>query len=215
VRGHRVFAALYDSMLRSTERAGLGEMRAELLAEAAGRTLEIGAGTGLNLPHYTGAVSELVLTEPDPYMARKLRRKLTEEPPAPARVEVAEAPAERLPFDDSSFDSAVSTLVLCSVERPQAAISEIARVLKPDGRLLCLEHVRDPRNAGLARWQDRLERPWGWIAGGCHPNRDTVGALEAAGLEGHALQRDALPSVPPLVRPMIRGRVARRAEPVP
>ena len=101
----------------------------------------------------------------------------------------------------------VSTLVLCSVEAPAAATGEIARVLKPDGRLLYLEHVRsgDP---GLARWQDRLERPWGWLGAGCHPNRDTVAQLEAAGLETE-LVRDRLPKVPPIVRPMVRGSAHR------
>lgn len=205
MREHRIFASVYDLMLRGTERGGLRDMRAELLSEARGRTLELGAGTGLNLAHYTGAVTELVLTEPDPHMARRLRRRLQDEPPAPARVEVVEAPAERLPFEDGSFDSVVSTLVLCSVETPATATGEIVRVLKPDGRLLYLEHVRADDD-GLARWQDRLERPWGWLGAGCHPNRDTVAQLQAAGLETESLVRDRMPKAPPIVRPVVRGR---------
>jgi ubiquinone/menaquinone biosynthesis C-methylase UbiE len=205
LREHRIFASVYDLMLRGTERGGLRDMRAELLSEAGGRTLELGAGTGLNLAHYTGAVTELVLTEPDPHMARRLRRRLQDEPPAPARVEVVEAPAERLPFEDGSFDSVVSTLVLCSVETPATATGEIARVLKPDGRLLYLEHVRADDD-GLARWQDRLERPWGWLGAGCHPNRDTVAQLQAAGFETESLVRDRMPKAPPIVRPVVRGR---------
>lgn len=208
MRGHRVFAAVYDRMLRGTERAGLEDMRAELLAEARGQTLELGAGTGLNLAHYTSAVTELVLTEPDPHMAQRLRKRLEEEPPAPDRVEVVETPAERLPFEDRSFDSVVSTLVLCSVEDPAAATGEIVRVLKPDGRLLYLEHVRSG-DRGLARWQDRLERPWGWLGAGCHPNRDTVAQLQAAGLETESLVSDRLPKAPPIVRPMVRGSASR------
>ncbi len=204
MRGHRIFAGLYDRMLSGTERAGLRDMRAELLAEARGRTLELGAGTGLNLAHYTDAVTELVLTEPDPHMARRLRKRLDDEPPAPDRVDVVETPAERLPFEDGSFDSVVSTLVLCSVETPSAAIGEIVRVLKPDGRLLTLEHVRSP-DSGLARWQDRLERPWGWLGAGCHPNRDTVAELETVGLETDSLVRDRMPKAPPIVRPVVRG----------
>jgi ubiquinone/menaquinone biosynthesis C-methylase UbiE len=204
LREHRIFASVYDLMLRGTERGGLRDMRAELLSEAGGRTLELGAGTGLNLAHYTGAVTELVLTEPDPHMARRLRRRLQDEPPAPARVEVVEAPAERLPFEDGSFDSVVSTLVLCSVETPATATGEIVRVLKPDGRLLYLEHVRADDD-GLARWQDRLERPWGWLGAGCHPNRDTVAQLQAAGLETESLVRDRMPKAPPIVRPVVRG----------
>ena len=209
MRGHRIFAALYDWMLRGTERAGLQDMRAELVAEARGRTLELGAGTGLNLAHYTDAVTELVLTEPDPHMARRLRGRLHEEPPAPSRVEVVEAPAEHVPFDDESFDSVVATLVLCSVEEPGAAAREVARVLKPEGRFLCLEHVRGPEGDRVVRWQDRLERPWGWIAAGCHPNRDTVAELDAAGLETAGLARDRLPKAPPIVRPMVRGSAGR------
>lgn len=208
MRGHRIFAAMYDRMLRGTERAGLQDMRAELLAGARGRTLELGAGTGLNLAHYTSEVTELILTEPDPFMARRLRQRLVDEPPASARVEVVETPAERLPFEDASFDTVVSTLVLCSVESPGAATREIARVLKPDGRLLYLEHVRSG-DRGLARWQDRLERPWGWLGAGCHPNRDTVAALQAAGFQTTGLARDRLPKAPPIVRPMVRGSAGR------
>ena len=102
----------------------------------------------------------------------------------------------------------VSTLVLCSVEDPAAATGEIVRVLKPDGRLLYLEHVRSG-DRGLARWQDRLERPWGWLGAGCHPNRDTVAQLQAAGLETESLVRDRLPKAPPIVRPMVRGSASR------
>jgi ubiquinone/menaquinone biosynthesis C-methylase UbiE len=209
LRGHRIFAGLYDLMLRGTERAGLSDMRAELLAGARGRTLELGAGTGLNLAHYTGDVTELVLTEPDPFMARRLRQRLQDEPPAPARVEVVEASAERLPFEDGSFDTVVSTLVLCSVESPGAAAREIARVLKPEGRFLCLEHVRGRDGDGVVRWQDRLERPWGWIAAGCHPNRDTVAELQAAGFQTTGLASGRMPKAPPIVRPLVRGEASR------
>ena len=202
--GHRFFAALYDRMLAGTEKAGLSEMRAALVADARGRTLELGAGTGLNLSHYTDAVTELVATEPDPFMARRLRDKLSLHPPAPGSVEVVEAAAESLPFEDDSFDTVVGTLVLCTVDDPDAAVREIGRVLKPDGRFLYLEHVRDPDEGGLARWQDRLERPWGWVGAGCHPNRDTAGTLAAAGFDIQP-DRGKLPKAPPIVRPLIRG----------
>ena len=103
----------------------------------------------------------------------------------------------------------VSTLVLCSVEAPDRAVAEIVRVLDPAGRLLCVEHVRSPDSRRLAGWQDRLERPWGWFTGGCHPNRDTVAELEAAGLRTESLVRDGLPKAPPLVRPLVRGTAGR------
>jgi ubiquinone/menaquinone biosynthesis C-methylase UbiE len=202
---HRIFAAIYDRLLAGTEEAGLQEMREELLREAEGRTLELGAGTGLNLPHYTASVTELVLTEPDRFMVARLRRRLAAEPPAPNAVEVVEAGAERLPFEDASFDTVVSTLVFCSVDDPGEAMSEVARVLRPQGRLLYLEHVRSPDSERLARWQDRLERPWGWFAGGCHPNRPTGEALRSTGLEVERQDQAQMPKAPPLARPLIRG----------
>src|SRR5689334_13089096 len=162
-------------------------MRAELLAEARGRTLELGAGTGSNLPYYRDSVEELVLTEPDPHMARRLRRRLEGEGPLRGRATVREVPAETLPFEDRSLDTIVATLVLCTVDDPDRVASEIARLLREDGRLLVLEHVRSD-DSRLARWQDRLAGPWGWMAGGCHPNRDTIGVLRAAGIEPGALE---------------------------
>jgi ubiquinone/menaquinone biosynthesis C-methylase UbiE len=208
MRGHRLFAALYDRMLAGTERAGLTEMRAGLLSGARGRTLELGAGTGLNLRHYPEAVDELVLTEPDPHMARRLRGRLAEEPPLAHSVVVVEAAAESLPFDAASFDTAVCTLVLCSVDDPPRAAAEVARVLRPGGRLLYLEHVRGDERS-LARWQDRLERPWGWIGAGCHPNRATGETLIASGLIVERLERERMPKAPPIVRPLIVGTAVK------
>jgi ubiquinone/menaquinone biosynthesis C-methylase UbiE len=206
--GHRVFAAVYDAMMSRPERHGLGERRAGLLAAASGRTLELGAGTGANVGYYPAAVTELVLTEPDPYMARRLRGKLGAVPPA-VRTEVIEASAERLPVDDGSFDTVVCTLVLCSVDDPALVAAEVARVLRTDGRWLIFEHVRDPTSGTLARWQDRLERPWGWLGAGCHPNRDTAATLGAAGFDVSKLTADVLPKAPPLARPAIKGAVSR------
>jgi SAM-dependent methyltransferase len=208
IRGHRFFAAIYDRMLDSSERAGLAEMRSGTLAGAAGRVLEIGGGTGHNLGRYPGGVASLTVTEPDPHMAKRLRARVAAEPP-PFPVDVIEAPAEALPFDDESFDTVVSTLVLCTVDDPGRAASEVHRVLAPAGRFLFLEHVRDPAEGSLARWQDRFDRPWGWIAGGCHPNRDTVAALRKAGFDLE-FEEAEFPKAPPLARPMVDG-VATRA----
>ena len=204
---HRLFAAIYDRLITGAERAGLAEMRHSLLADARGRTLELGAGTGLNLAHYPPSVSELVLAEPDPHMAKRLRRRVELEPP-PLPVEVISASAEDLPFDDGSFDTVVSTLVLCTVEDPGRAVAEARRVLAPGGALLFLEHVRAAR-PGLARLQDLLERPWGWVAGGCHPNRATADAIAGAGFWVERLERDRLPRALPLVSPAIRGAARR------
>ena len=195
----RLFAAIYDRMLADTEEAGLRERRRRLLQNARGRVLEIGAGTGLNLPHYGEGVTQLVLTEPSPYMAQRLRRSVGDRD-----ARVVEAGAEALPFDDAAFDCVVSTLVLCSVGDPDRAVAEITRVLRPGGRLLFLEHVRseDPK---LARWQDRLRRPWGLVGDGCHPNRDTVASLRGGGLVVEQLDRGRMPKAPPIVRPTVDG----------
>jgi ubiquinone/menaquinone biosynthesis C-methylase UbiE len=205
---HPLFARFYDRLLANTERAGLADMRHRLLSSASGRVLELGAGTGHNLEHYTDAVTELVLAEPDPNMAAILRERLESEGTAAGQPSVIEAPAEELPFDDGSFDVVVATLVLCTVERPVRALAEARRVLVEGGRFLFLEHVRSAR-PGLARWQDWLERPWGFFAGGCHPNRPTDQLLAGAGFWIDSLERDKLPKAPPLVRPVIRGVAIR------
>ncbi len=205
---HPLFARFYDRMIAGTERAGLGEMRQRLLSSASGRVLELGAGTGSNLEHYTDAVTELVLAEPDPNMATLLRERLEREGTPAGNPSVIEAPAEDLPFDDGSFDVVVATLVLCTVENPVRAVAEVRRVLVEGGRFLYLEHVRSAR-PGLARWQDWLERPWGWVAGGCHPNRATDQLLASAGFWIDSLERDKLPKAPPLVRPVIHGVAIR------
>jgi ubiquinone/menaquinone biosynthesis C-methylase UbiE len=207
--GHPIFAAIYDRLLAESEREGLGELRSKLLGGAGGRTLELGSGTGANLEHYTSAVTELVMTEPDPHMARRLRARLDDERPSDVRVEVAEVGAESLPFEDASFDTVVSTLVLCTVPDAPAAVGEAHRVLKPGGMLLFLEHVRDADGTRRARWQDRLEHPWGWFAGACHPNRDT-GRLLAATFADVDIDRGEFPgSGTALVRPLISGTAVR------
>lgn len=201
----RGFSALYDRCLQGTEEAGLHEIRRELLANARGRTVEVGAGTGINLDLYPDAVQELVMTEPDPHMAKRLRPKLAG---SAREAAVVEAPAEQLPFEDSSFDTVTATLVFCTVPDPRAALAEAARVLRPGGRLLFLEHVRS-EDPGLARWQDRLERPWRFLGDGCHCNRDTVAAISASGFELGRVERDELPKAPPIVRPLAVGEAIR------
>jgi ubiquinone/menaquinone biosynthesis C-methylase UbiE len=201
----RAFSALYDRAFKATEEAGLRQMRAELLSRARGRVLELGSGTGANLGLYPEALERLVLTEPDPYMARQLRSKLGE---AGGAAEVVEAPAERMPFADASFDTVVVTLVLCTVPDPGAALTEIVRLLAPGGQLLFLEHVR-AEEPGLARWQDRLEKPWRFIGDGCHCNRDTVAMISASPLRLGPIERGKLPKAPPIVEPLVSGSAVR------
>lgn len=201
----RVFSALYDRGLKATEEAGLGEMRRQLLAGARGRVLELGAGTGVNLELYPDGIEELVLLEPDPHMAKRLREKLAG---SSREATLIDDSAEHLPFEDASFNTVTATLVFCTIPRPEAALREAARVLKPGGRLLFIEHVRSP-DASLARWQDRLERPWRFLGDGCHCNRDTVAAIEASPLTLGEVERGELPKSPPIVRPLVRGSATR------
>jgi ubiquinone/menaquinone biosynthesis C-methylase UbiE len=196
----RAFAALYDRGLRATEENGLAEMRRELLSQASGRTVDLGAGTGVNLDLYPEAVTGLVMVEPDPHMIKQLRTKAA----GRKGVEILEASAQELPFADDSFDTAVFTLVLCTVPDPELALREAARVLKPGGRLLFIEHVR-AGEAGLARWQDRLEKPWRFLADGCHCNRDTVAMIEGSPLKLEQVEQGQLPKAPPIVRPLVCG----------
>jgi ubiquinone/menaquinone biosynthesis C-methylase UbiE len=203
----RLFAAAYDRGLKATEEAGLRRMRVELLARAGGRVVEIGAGTGVNLGLYPTAVTDLVMVEPDPHMAKRLRAKAAA---SGSEATIVEAPAERLPFGDAEFDAAVAMLVLCTVPDPVAAIAELARVLKPGGRLLFVEHVRSG-NPDLARWQDRLEAPWRFLADGCHCNRDTLATLAASRFELGTVADDRTPKAPPIVRPLVRGEARLEA----
>jgi SAM-dependent methyltransferase len=200
----RVFAALYDRLLAPTERSWLGEQRRRLLAGASGEVLEIGGGTGVNLAHY-GDVERLVVTEPEEPMRRRLEQRAR----SWARpVLVQDAPAEHLPFADSSVDTVVSTLVLCTVRDPSAALAEIGRVLRPGGRLLFIEHVRGEGRRG--RFQQRITPLWRVLAGGCHPDRDTVAAIRRQGLEVTELTtlqpRGPLEMV---VRPVVVGIASR------
>lgn len=203
----RAFTELYDRGLKAVEDAGLREIRREALAEARGRTIDLGAGTGANLPLFPAAVSELVLAEPDPHMLKKLRARVGGgEPP----VSVVQAGAEALPFEDASFDTAVFTLVLCTVPDPAVALAEAARVLRPGGKLLFVEHVRS-QDAGLARWQDRLERPWRFLGDGCHCNRDTGATIEASPFAVEHLEAGQLPKSIPIVRPLLIGSARKHA----
>jgi ubiquinone/menaquinone biosynthesis C-methylase UbiE len=205
----RIFAAGYDRFMSGTEKATLRAHREALIPQASGRVLEIGGGTGANLPFYAEGVETLTLTEPETPMVRRLERNLRERSPV---AKILRAPAEDLPFEDDSFDVAVSTLVLCTVDDEPRALRELRRVLRPGGRLLFIEHVRsdDPR---LARWQDRLNGLQLRIGHGCNCNRPTVEAIAAAGFSITALDRDVLRKAPPIVRPLVVGVAESNRQP--
>ncbi len=170
---HRVIAAVYDVFMLPQELLGLRRQRARTAGEATGAVLELGVGTGLNLPHYTRA-EEVVGVDPDQHMLKRARRRAAE---APCPVRLSEASAESLPFRDGEFDTVVFALSLCTIPDPDAALREARRVLKADGRLVFLEHVRSNRS-WLGRFQDLVTPGWKRIAGGCHANRRTVETIE-------------------------------------
>jgi SAM-dependent methyltransferase len=202
----RAFAVLYDPFIWVGERAGMRGYRQELLSRARGYTVEIGGGTGLNLPHYPDDLDELVLAEPDAAMRSRLGQRLSR---SGRRARLVDAPAERLPFADGSVDTVVSTLVLCTVDAPDLALREIARVLRHNGQLLFIEHVRSDSPA-LAGWQDRLAGPWRRFACGCRCNRATAQLIMACGLELEAVSEASWRAVPPIVRPLVVGRARNR-----
>lgn len=196
----RFFALTYDRQMAGTERAGLADFCAQLLAAAEGQVLEIGGGTGHNLPHYGPAVDSLTITEPQPQMLRRLQRKAQQQAPA---AQVLRAPAEDLPFGDGTFDVVVSTLVLCGVDDQPRALREVRRVLRPGGQFLFLEHLRadDP---SLARLQDRLN----WLnrlVVCCDCNRPTLASIQDAGFTITHLEHMTLPKAPKFVGPAILG----------
>ena len=207
----RIFAANYDHIMSRTENAGLAAHRRALLADAAGDVLEIGAGTGANLPFYGEGVRSLTITEPEGPMVQRLRRRLEQTSATGPDLRFVQAPAERLPFDDESFDTVVSTLVLCTVDDQGQALSELKRVLRPGGRLLFLEHVRAEEGQRLARWQDRMLPIGVRMAHGCRCNRRTVDGIRRAGFDVVDIERDELKHVPPFVRPLVVGAAARVA----
>lgn len=196
----RVMAVLYDPFLWLGEVIGMRRRRRDLLSQAYGRVLEIGAGTGLNVPHYPQAIDALVLTEPEPGMRRTLERRLARHD-RPARI--LDAPAERLPLADASVDTVVSTLVLCTVEDAEPALREIARVLRPGGQMLFIEHVRS-ESGFLAACQDALLRPWRAFAGGCACNRATLDVMRSHGYAVDA-QSGVWHGMPAIVRPLVVG----------
>lgn len=175
-------------------------MRHGLLAEATGSVLEVGAGTGANLAHYNGHLESLVFTEPEPAMLRRLQARARDAAPL---AKILRAPAEDLPFEDDSFDTVVSTLVLCGVDDQSRSLREMRRVLRPGGRLLFLEHVRSD-DPSLARFQDRMN----WLnrlVVHCDCNRPTLTTIEATGFNVSQLEQSIFPKAPKFVRPLIVG----------
>lgn len=185
-RGHRWFAAMYDRIAGPGDRRLFSKIRPRLLGDLNGRVLEIGVGTGASFEYYPSE-AQVTGTEPDPYMLERARRRLAGL--GVANIELRQAPAEQLPFDDASFDHVVSTLVLCTVRDQPRALAEARRVLKPDGTLRFLEHVRNDESGFWGGVQDVITPAWRWFGAGCNPNRRTQRGIEQAGFRVEWIER--------------------------
>ncbi len=178
MKGHRWFATVYDLLMRGLERDVLSQIRPWIAGDATGRVLEIGAGTGANLPYYRNSQSIIAL-EPDPFMIDQARKQAAN---LGLDIDFRLCPAEALPFPDASFDTVVATLVFCTVSDPARSLAEVRRVLRPNGTLRFIEHVRAPEGF-MATVQDVITPVWRRLAAGCHPNRPTLQSIEEAGFE--------------------------------
>jgi ubiquinone/menaquinone biosynthesis C-methylase UbiE len=173
----------------------LARERGKQVPRATGRVLEIGSGSGLNLPHYQAAhVQELIALEPSQRL-----RKMAEKRCVSCGFEMTPlaAGAENIPLESGCIDTAVTTWSLCTIPEPLKALSEVRRVLRPDGALLFVEHGQSP-DADVRRWQDRLTPIWKRIGGGCHLNRPIASLLEEAGFRIEELENSYLPGPRPL-----------------
>jgi SAM-dependent methyltransferase len=197
----RLMAALYGPFLWLAERLGMAARRQKLLADAYGAVLEIGAGTGLNLPHYPAGLDQLVLAEPGARMGDHIDLGRG---PGGVAARLERAPAEDLPFADGSFDTVVSTFVLCTVADPQRAVAEAVRVLRPGGCLLFLEHVRAEPG-----WRRTLQRrsagAWAAFADGCRCDRPTLETIEAQ-MRVESVESGRWRGMPAIVKPLVWGR---------
>jgi ubiquinone/menaquinone biosynthesis C-methylase UbiE len=186
----KLFALTYDRQMAKVEKSTLRALRESLLAGASGDVLEIGGGTGANLPFYRPEAGSLTITEPDPAMLRRLERRAHEQAPL---AKILRASAEDLPFEDGIFDTVVSTMVLCGVSDQPRALRQLRRVLRPGGQLLFVEHVRsgDPK---LARHQDRMN--WmNQLVMRCDCNRPTLTSIERAGFAVSHVEHLSMPKL--------------------
>jgi SAM-dependent methyltransferase len=179
------FAKAYLRVAAKAEARGVAERRRELLAGLVGRVCEVGAGSGLNFAHYPATVTQVVAIEPEPTLRE---HALEVARAAPVPVEVRDGTADPLPVEDASCDAVVLALVMCTVPDPAAALAEVRRVLRPGGQIRFYEHVRSAHRV-VAAAEDLVAPLWARVAGGCHPNRDAVGALTDAGFDVSDVRR--------------------------
>ena len=196
-----ITAYLNDRLSAKAEKLFLKSWRRELLERAHGDVLEIGAGTGANIEHYSDQVTRLLLTEPDKHKRRIIEKKISDK--GLDKFEISDGTAEQIRAEDESFDCVVAFIVFCCVSNPAAALQEIKRVLKPGGYFVFLEHVAAPEGTSIRRWQDRLNPIWRIV--GDNLNRETEEAIISAGFKMREITRESIPKALPIYRSSIRG----------
>ncbi len=197
-----LIAKSYNFAMAGTEKRCLNQWRKDLLGFASGDLLEIGAGTGVNLPHYHAKISSITLSEPDQQMRKHLQRTVAQTTNDNFTIKPWEAAEIDLP--DASFDTIVSTLVLCSVPCLTSSLNEIYRLLRPGGKLLFLEHIASDQQDTF-KWQQRIEPIWSLCAGNCRLTRDTATAISNCGLSIEQLIDAPMDGTPNFVSRTIRG----------
>ncbi len=196
-------AKFYDIAMKKTEKLCLSHWRFELLGKISGDILEIGSGTGVNLNYYPDTIDRLVLSEPNVNMRHYLKKRVDES--GKNNISITHNNAESIDFPDESFDYIISTLVLCSVNDQLNALKEMKRLLRPNGKLLFIEHVAAEDNPKLLTWQKRIEPFWKFIAGNCHLTRKTESVIKQAGFSAISVEKTAFLGAPALVKPVIKG----------
>jgi ubiquinone/menaquinone biosynthesis C-methylase UbiE len=189
--GNWLFPRLLDCVMQQKQ---MLPFRQRIGLAASGRVLEVGIGSGLNLPFYTGPIDRVIGVDPSPELLRFAEKRASQ---ASVPIELLRGDGEALPIEDRSIDTAVVTFTLCTVCNPAATLGEVRRVLKPGGRLLFAEHGRAPE-AGVARWQDRITPVWKHVAGGCHLNRKPDDLMRSAGFAVEALETGYLKGPRPM-----------------
>ena len=196
-----ITAYLNDRLSARSEKTFLKSWRRELLKHVYGEVLEIGAGTGANIEHYSDQITRLVLTEPDKHKRRIMEKKISDK--GRDNVQITDGTAEQISAEDESFDCVVAFIVFCCISNPGTALEEIKRVLKSGGYFIFLEHVAAPEGTSIRRWQNWLNPIWRIV--GDNINRETEEAIIRAGFTMKEITRESIPKALPIYRPSIRG----------
>jgi SAM-dependent methyltransferase len=202
----RVCATVFPPLIDYLETHGQGDIRHSVLADAYGRTLEIGTGSGENCKHYPSAVTEYIATDHSQYMLDILRERLAKEPPAVGSWQLEQTSGDRLPYPDDSFDTVVATYVQCAIPDVPASLREINRVLRPGGQYLFIEHVRARKGTVYGFLQDLVAWPHTWVFDGCYPNRDFEHTIRNSPLKVDVLEHGVMPVVQFAVKPTVLGK---------